>query len=319
MTMEAGGSAENAAEEDKGFRAAGGMIFKQDSSQMSPADAAFAQRMSASTQNFSDRINAEKMRSAQLAYQKAMADEKKRSTEEETPSSLLQQGDWVVTDYGGDETKLREAGGIPDGSKGKVLGVKSNGTCVVKFRDIGARPLGRKLVRKLESTTNEGRERGNPAPRASTSKGSSLSCPETDAFSWSLTDFLAAQGMNKGAATTTLAMLESVAVYTLGDLAVSSAEALTQTGVKLLQARRLIAEANSMLLKYGDQNGTDGEPANADLPSAVAASVSEKRATKGEKHPDTLQALSNLALLMMDQVSQVVGEIRPVQIKASDK
>jgi hypothetical protein len=97
-----------------------------------------------------------------------------------------------------------------------------------------------------------------------------------------------------------------VGVTNLGELALANSGALTQTGIKLLQARRLIAEANATLLKYGEGSNNSSKAAanngnNEDehLKSAVAAKMRDK----GEKHPETLHALANLALYMMDEVN----------------
>lgn len=277
-------------EEEAGFRAAGGMIFKQDSNLVSPADAEFSKRMSASHQNFADRMSAEKMRTAQLSYQKAMAAEKRDldASFEDAAAEELQQGDWVVTDYGGDNELLREAGGFPEGTKGKVLGVKTNGACVVKFRDFGSRPFQRHLLRKVR------------APGSSEKP--------VDTVTMSLSDFLVAQGMAAEAASALKDRLKTVGITNLGELALANSGALTQTGIKLLQARRLIAEANATLLKYGEgsNNSTkaaanNGNNEDENLKSAVAAKIRDK----GDKHPETLHALANLALYMMDEVKRM--------------
>ena len=259
---------------DGGFRAAGGMIYNQNSHVASTADREFSVRLSASHQGFDDLLSAEKMRSAQVAYQKAMMAEKNI----ETPSFSV--GDLVVTNYTAAAGRC-PCDNIPEGTKGKVFEVKDK-MCLVKFRGlVGIHMLESNLL-KME-----------------TSAVSSLPQSDSDTFSWSLHDFFGAQGMDKGGTSVIIEQLNSVGVMSLGDLAVASAQALTTAGIKLLQARRLVAEANAMLLSLGAPE-TDRAKS---LPRAIEEGVIKTRTTKGDKHPDTLSSLANLALMMMNQVN----------------
>ena len=103
---------------DGGFRAAGGMIYNQDSHVASTADREFSVRLSASTQGFGDLLSAEKMRSAQVAYQKAMIKEKNFET------LGFSVGDLVVTNYSAAAGRC-PCDNIPEGTKGKVVGVRT--------------------------------------------------------------------------------------------------------------------------------------------------------------------------------------------------
>ena len=259
---------------DGGFRAAGGMIYNQDSHVASTADREFSVRLSASTQGFGDLLSAEKMRSAQVAYQKAMIIEKNFET------LGFSVGDLVVTNYSAAAGRC-PCDNIPEGTKGKVVGVKDK-TCLVKFSGlVGTHMLESNLL-KME-----------------TSAVSSLPQSDSDTFSWSLHDFLGAQGMDKGGTSVIVEQLNSVGVMSLGDLAVASAQALTTAGIKLLQARRLVAEANAMLLSLGTPE-TDRAKS---LPRALEEGAIKTRTIKGDKHPETLSSLANLALVMMNQVN----------------
>lgn len=139
--------------------------------------------MSANAMDYQEAISAEKMRTAQIAYQNAIA-------EGGSPTQGFAQGDSVVT-----VEASQASSGIPEGMKGRVLGMKDGGaTVVVKFgREHGTRKLEPRLLRIVESRQTA--TATTPTSIATTT--ASLPPTDSESFSWSLEDFLAAQGMDK--------------------------------------------------------------------------------------------------------------------------